>query len=68
MAGRTSLTLYDGMNGMLENSFINVKNQSKTVTAKVEIPRGGANGVILSQGGHFGGWSLYMKDGQPAYT
>ena len=68
MGDRKSLTLYDGMNGMLENTFINVKNQSKTITAEVEIPEGGANGVILAQGGRFGGWSLYMKDGKPAYT
>jgi len=68
LGGRKSLTLYDGMNGMLENTFINVKNQSKTITAEVKIPTGGANGVILAQGGRFGGWSLYMKDGKPAYT
>jgi arylsulfatase len=68
LGDRKSLTLYDGMNGMLENTFVNVKNQSKTVTAEVEIPKGGANGVILAQGGRFGGWSLYMKDGRPAYT
>jgi arylsulfatase len=68
MKGRTSLTLYDGMNGMLENTFINVKNKSKTITAELEIPKGGANGVILTQGGRFGGWSLYMKNGRPAYT
>jgi arylsulfatase len=68
MKGRTSLTLYDGMNGMLENTFINVKNKSKTITAELEIPDGGAHGVILTQGGRFGGWSLYMKDGKPAYT
>jgi len=68
MGGRTSLTLYPGMDGMLENSFMNVKNRSKTITAKVEIPKGGANGVILTQGGKFGGWSLYMKDGKPIYT
>ena len=68
MDGRTTLTLYDGMNGMLENTFINVKNQSKTITADLEIPDEGANGVILAQGGRFGGWSLYMKDGKPAYT
>jgi len=68
MKGRTSLTLYDGMNGMLENTFINVKNRSKTITAELEIPKGGASGVILTQGGRFGGWSLYMKDGKPAYT
>jgi hypothetical protein len=68
MGDRMSLTLYDGMNGMLENTFINVKNRSKTITAEIEIPSGGANGVILAQGGRFGGWSLYVKDGKPAYT
>ena len=65
---RTSLTLYDGMNGMLENTFINVKNRSKTITAEVEVPATDANGVLLTQGGRFGGWSLYLKDGKPAYT
>lgn len=68
LGGRKSLTLYDGMNGMLENTFMNVKNQSKTITAELEIPKGGAKGVILAQGGRFGGWSLYMKDGRPVYT
>jgi arylsulfatase len=68
MGDRMSLTLYDGMDGMLENTFINVKNRSKTITAEIEVPDGGASGVILGQGGRFGGWSLYMKDGKPAYT
>jgi len=68
MAGRTSLTLYDGMTGMSENVFINVKNRSHTITADVEIPKGGVNGVILAQAGRFGGWSLYVKDGKPTYT
>ena len=68
MAGRKSLTVYEGMTGMMENAFINVKNQSLTITAEVEIPAGDANGVIIAQGGRFGGWSLYVKDGKPAYT
>jgi len=68
MGDRTSLTLYEGMDGMLENVFLNVKNRSKTITAEVVVPEGGANGVILAQGGRFGGWALYMKDGKPAYT
>jgi arylsulfatase len=67
MGGRTSLTLAEGMTGMMENVFINVKNKSKTITAEVEVPAGGANGTILAQGGRFGGWSLYVKDGVPAY-
>jgi arylsulfatase len=45
-----------------------VKKRSKTITAEVEIPESGANGVILAQGGRFGGWILYLKDGKPAYT
>ena len=68
MAGRTSLTVYEGMVGMSENVFINVKNRSHTITADVEIPKSGANGVILAQAGRFGGWSLYLKDGKPTYT
>lgn len=68
MAGRSSLTLYEGMTRMRENGFINVKNRSKTITADLVIPKGGAKGVILTQGGNFGGWSLYLKDGVPAYT
>ena len=68
MGGRTSLTLYDGMTGMLENAFINVKNRSSSITAEIEIPKGGASGVVVAQAGRFGGWSLYFVDGKPAYA
>ena len=67
MGGRTSLTLADGMDGMLENTFINIKNRSKTITANVEL-EGDDRGIILTQGGKFGGWALYMDGGKPAYT
>jgi arylsulfatase len=67
MAGRTSLTLAEGMTGMLENVFINVKNKSNTITAEVEVPPSGGHGTILAQGGRFGGWALYVKDGVLAY-
>ena len=67
MGGRTSLTLADGMTGMTENVFLNIKNRSKVITAEVELPEGGGNGAILVQGGRFGGWALYIKDGVPAY-
>jgi hypothetical protein len=59
MGGRTSLTVYDGMVGMSENVLINVKNRSHTITAELEVPEQGAEGVILAQAGRFGGWSLY---------
>jgi arylsulfatase len=67
MGDRTSLTLAQGMTGILENTFINEKNTSKTVTAKVQL-QGNDRGVILCQGGKFGGWALYMDQGKPAYT
>jgi len=68
MGGRTTLTLYPGMEGMMENTFINIKNRSFSIDAYVEVPKEGSEGVILSQGGRFGGWSLYMKDGVPEFT
>ncbi|MBS0260720.1 MAG: sulfatase-like hydrolase/transferase, partial [Planctomycetes bacterium] len=68
MAGRTSLTVYEGMIGMSENVFINCKNRSYTITAEVTIPEGGAQGVVISQAGRFGGWSLYFKGGRPTYA
>ena len=67
MGDRTSLTLADGMTGMLENTFLNVKNSSKTITANLDL-KGNDRGVILTQGGKFGGWCLYMDGGKPAYT
>jgi arylsulfatase len=68
MAGRTSLTVYEGMAGMTENVFINTKNRSHAITAEVLVPKGGVEGVILSQAGRFGGWSLYVKEGKPTYV
>ena len=62
MGTRTSLTLYDGMN-VNEGAALNTKNHSYTVTADVDLADASSNGVIISQGGRFGGWSLYMKDG-----
>jgi arylsulfatase len=68
MGDRTSLTLHAGMKGMSENVFLNIKNRSLTITAEIDSPQNGANGVILAQGGRFGGWSLYMKAGKPIYV
>ena len=67
MAGRTSLTLAEGMTGMTENIFLNIKNKSMKITAEVEVPEEGAHGAIIVQGGRFGGWALYVNDGVPAY-
>lgn len=64
----TSQTFYAGMKRLSENSVVNVKNKSFTVTAKVTVPDGGANGVIIAQGGTYGGWSCYLTDGKPAFA
>jgi len=68
MGTRTSITVAESMTGMSENTFLNIKNRSKTITAEIEIPEGTeANGTLIAQGGRFGGWSLYVKDGIPGY-
>jgi len=67
MAGRTSLTLAQGVTGIPENAFLNTMNRSFGITADVVIPEGGGHGAILVQGGRFGGWALYMEDGVPAF-
>jgi arylsulfatase A-like enzyme len=67
MNGRTKLVLYEGATGIPENAFINVKNTSLSITAEVDVPAD-ASGVILCQGGDFGGWTFYLIDGKPAYT
>ena len=67
MAGRTSITLADGMTGMTENTFLNIKNKSKTISAELETGSENSKGIILAQGGRFGGWALYVENGVLAY-
>ncbi len=73
VAGRPSLVkgssqiLYGGMTRLSENVVINIKNKSHSVTAQLVIPEGGGEGVIIAQGGAFGGWTLYVIEGVPRY-
>ena len=73
LAGRPLLVkgksqiLFGGMGRLTENSVINLKNKSHSVTAEIVVPDGGAEGVIIAQGGAFAGWALYLHDGRPAY-
>jgi arylsulfatase len=68
MDGRTNLTVYPGMVYMAENAFINVKNASVDIEAVVSVEEGKNNGVILAQGGRFGGWAFWVKNGAPMYS
>jgi arylsulfatase len=67
LVGGTSQLLFGGMNRLTENSVINIKNKSHSVTAQLNVPDSGAEGVIIAQGGAFAGWSLYAKEGKPVY-
>jgi len=55
------------MGRLSENSVINIKNKSHSVTAEIVVPATKAEGVIVAQGGNIGGWSLYAKEGKLKY-
>jgi arylsulfatase A-like enzyme len=63
----TSQLLFGRMGRLSENSILPLKNKSHAITAELVVPDDGAKGVILSQGGAFGGFALYAKDGRLAY-
>jgi arylsulfatase A-like enzyme len=73
LAGRPQLVhgksqrLFGRMGRLSENSIVVTKNKSHAITAQIDVPEGGANGVMIAQGGAFGGFALYAKDGMPAY-
>jgi arylsulfatase A-like enzyme len=73
IAGRPQLVkgksqlLYEGMGRLSENSVLVLKNKSHAVTADIVVPDGGAEGVIVAQGGAYAGWSLYLHEGRPTY-
>jgi arylsulfatase len=56
------------MGRLSENSVVSIKNKSFSITAELDVPAGGAEGVIVAQGGRFGGWSVYTKDGKAKFA
>lgn len=67
MGERTKVTYGEGMKGMGTDVFISTRNTSYTITSEVEVKEG-ANGVMVCQGGKFGGFSFYLNDGKPAFA
>jgi arylsulfatase A-like enzyme len=73
LAGRPQLItgssqlLFPGMKRLSENSVVSIKNKSFSVTAQIVAPDK-AEGVIIAQGGHFGGWALYAKEGAARFV
>jgi arylsulfatase len=64
--GKTQI-LFGGMGRLSENSIVSIKNRSYSITADVDVPKTGAEGVIIAQGGSVNGWSLYAKGGKLKY-
>ena len=74
IAGRPTLIrgnsqlFFPGMGRLSESSVVSIKNKSFSVTADIEVPSSGAEGVIIAQGGRFGGWAVYAKDGKAKFV
>ncbi len=66
-AGRNTFTYYEGMTRIPEGSAPDLKNRSWQIEAKVKIPEGGAEGLIMTQGGRFNGLGLYVIQGKPVF-
>ncbi len=68
LAGRSELSYLPGVRRVPEGSAPDVKNRSFSVTAEVEVGEGGAEGVLVTEGGRFGGWALLVQDGVPRFV
>jgi arylsulfatase A-like enzyme len=67
-AGRTVFT-YSGENaGIPDNNAPSILNKDYTITAEVTVPQGGAEGMIATLGGRFGGYALYLLKGKPVFV
>jgi arylsulfatase len=66
--GRDTFTYYDGMHRIPEGTAPDFKNKDHDIIVEVEIGKGKTDGMLVTQGGRFGGWALYVIDGKPIYT
>jgi Sulfatase len=67
-AGRTEFTYTSEVSGLPDGSAPNLLTKSFSITAEVEIPKGGAEGMLNTLGGRFGGYGLYLVKGKPVFT
>ena len=67
LEGRTTFTYYEGDVRIPEGSSPETKNRSFSIKADLEVPAKGADGMIITQGGLFGGWALYLEKGKPTF-
>jgi arylsulfatase len=66
-AGRSVFTYSGGTSGLPESAAPNIVNRSYTITAEIEVPQGGGDGMIVTEGGRFGGYGLYLLKGKPVF-
>jgi arylsulfatase len=67
-AGRTEFTYSGEISGIPDGSAPNTLGKSYSITAEVEIPQGGAEGMLNTEGGRFGGYGLYLVKGKPVFS
>jgi arylsulfatase len=67
-AGRTLFTYAGEMSGLPDSDAPSILNKSYTITAEVEVPQGGGDGMIATLGGRFGGYGLYLLKGKPVFV
>jgi hypothetical protein len=67
-AGRRQFVYTASVTSIQANAAPAILNRSYRITAEVEVPQGGANGMLITQGGRFAGWGLYLREGKPVFT
>ena len=67
-AGRTLFTYTGQLAGVPVSDAPSILNKSYTITADVEVPQGGGEGMLATLGGRFGGYGLYVLKGKPVFT
>jgi hypothetical protein len=67
-AGRKVFAYSGPVTGIPDNAGPNLLNTSYTITADIDVPKGAAEGAIVSEGGRFGGYGLYLLQGKPVFT
>jgi arylsulfatase len=67
-AGRDEFVWDGTFTGTPNGDAPSVLNTSYTITAEVEVPEGGGDGMIITQGGRFGGYGFYLLKGKPVFT
>lgn len=66
--GRTQFVYFDHTTRITESMAPDMKNTSYSITAEVDVPQAGGNGIVMTQGGWFGGNALMLLDGKPTYA